>query len=160
MSQDNTLYDRTTLLLGESAMERIARQRVILFGVGGVGSWCAESLIRSGIQYLTLVDSDRVNASNLNRQLQATINTIGQLKVEVLKERLLTINPDADIIAIPEIYSAENADTFHLETYDIVIDAIDGLTPKAHLILHATVCQYSFSLPWDRRSKWTRPRSG
>ena len=138
MSQDNTLYDRTTLLLGESAMERIARQRVILFGVGGVGSWCAESLIRSGIQHLTLVDSDRVNASNLNRQLQATTNTIGQLKVVVLKERLLTINPDADIIAIPEIYSAENADTFHLETYDIVIDAIDSLTPKAHLIFHAT----------------------
>ena len=138
MSQENALYDRTALLLGESAMERIAHQRVILFGVGGVGSWCAESLIRSGIQHLTLVDSDRVNASNLNRQLQATINTIGQLKVEVLKERLLTINPDADIIAIPEIYSAENADTFHLETYDIVIDAIDSLTPKAHLILHAT----------------------
>lgn len=138
MSQDNTLYDRTTLLLGESAMERIACQRVILFGVGGVGSWCAESLIRSGFQHLTLVDSDCVNASNLNRQLQATINTIGLLKVEVLKERLLTINPDADIIAIPEIYSAENADTFHLETYDIVIDAIDSLTPKAHLILHAT----------------------
>lgn len=138
MSLENTLYDRTTLLLGESAMERIARQRVILFGVGGVGSWCAESLIRSGIQHLTLVDSDRVNASNLNRQLQATINTIGQLKVEALKERLLSINPDADITAIPEIYSAENADTFHLETYDVVVDAIDSLTPKAHLILHAT----------------------
>ena len=138
MSQENTLYDRTALLLGESAMERIARQRVILFGVGGVGSWCAESLIRSGIRHLTLVDSDHVNASNLNRQLQATVHTIGQLKVEALKERLLTINPEADITAIPEIYSAENADTFHLESFDIVIDAIDSLTPKAHLILHAT----------------------
>ena len=119
-------------------MERLARQRVILFGVGGVGGWCAESLVRSGIRHLTLVDSDCVNASNLNRQVQATVHTIGQLKVEVLKERLLSINPEAEITAITDIYNAENADTFHLETYDIVIDAIDSLTPKAHLILHAT----------------------
>lgn len=136
--QENTLYDRTALLLGESAMERLASQRVILFGVGGVGSWCAESLVRSGIRHLTLVDSDRVNVSNLNRQLQATVQTIGQLKVEALRERLLTINPEAEIIAITDVYNAENADSFRLETYDIVIDAIDSLTPKAHLILHAT----------------------
>ena len=126
------------MLLGESAMERLAIQRVILFGVGGVGSWCAESLVRSGIRHLTLVDNDRVNPSNLNRQLQATTLTIGQLKVEVLRERLLTINPEAEIKAITDIYNAENADSFHLESYDIVIDAIDSLTPKAHLILHAT----------------------
>ena len=138
MSLENTLYDRTALLLGESAMERIARQRVILFGVGGVGSWCAESLVRSGVHHLTLVDNDRVNPSNLNRQLQATTHTIGQLKVEALRERLLTINPEAVITAITDIYNAENADSFHLETYDVVIDAIDSLTPKAHLILHAT----------------------
>ena len=119
-------------------MERLARQKVILFGVGGVGSWCAESLVRSGIRHLTLVDNDRVNVSNLNRQLQATTLTIGQLKVEALRERLLTINPEAEIIAITNIYNAENADSFHLETYDIVIDAIDSLTPKAHLILYAT----------------------
>ena len=138
MSLENTLYDRTALLLGESAMERIARQRVILFGVGGVGSWCAESLVRSGVRHLTLVDNDRVHPSNLNRQLQATTLTIGQLKVEALRERLLTINPEAEITAITDIYNAENADSFHLETYDVVIDAIDSLTPKAHLILHAT----------------------
>ena len=138
MSLENTLYDRTTLLLGESGMERIARQRVILFGVGGVGSWCAESLVRSGVRHLTLVDNDRVHPSNLNRQLQATTLTVGQLKVEALRERLLTINPEAEITAIADIYNAENADSFHLETYDVVIDAIDSLTPKAHLILHAT----------------------
>ena len=138
ISLENTLYDRTALLLGERAMERVAHQRVILFGVGGVGSWCAESLVRSGVHHLTLVDNDRVNPSNLNRQLQATTHTIGQLKVEALRERLLTINPEAEITAITDIYNAENADSFHLETYDVVIDAIDSLTPKAHLILHAT----------------------
>ena len=138
MSLENTLYDRTALLLGKRAMERVAHQRVILFGVGGVGSWCAESLVRSGVRHLTLVDNDRVNPSNLNRQLQATTHTIGQLKVEALRERLLTINPEAEITAITDIYNAENADSFHLETYDVVIDAIDSLTPKAHLILHAT----------------------
>ena len=138
MSTETSIFDRTERLLGSEAMERLAAQRVILFGVGGVGGWCAECLIRSGIQHLTLVDSDYVQSSNINRQVQATTETVGQLKVEVLRERLLTINPDAEITAIADIYTAETADSFHLETFDIVIDAIDSLTPKAHLILHAT----------------------
>ena len=138
MSQDNALYNRTELLLGSASMKRLAATKVILFGVGGVGSWCAECLIRSGVGHLTIVDSDCVNPSNLNRQLQATTHTLGQLKVDALKERLLSINPEADITARPELYSAETADSFHLETFDYVIDAIDSLTPKAHLILHAT----------------------
>lgn len=138
MSPNDALFNRTELLLGSAGMERLAATRVILFGVGGVGSWCAECLIRSGVGHLTIVDSDRVCPTNLNRQLHATTQTLGQLKVDALKERLLTINPEADIIARPELYSAETADSFHLETYDYVIDAIDSLTPKAHLILHAT----------------------
>lgn len=138
MSPKDALFNRTERLLGSADMERLAATRVILFGVGGVGSWCAECLIRSGVNHLTIVDSDQVCPTNLNRQLQATTQTLGQLKVDALKERLLTINPEADIIARPELYSAETADSFHLETYDYVIDAIDSLTPKAHLILHAT----------------------
>lgn len=89
--------------------EALQNTRVILFGVGGVGSWCAEGLIRSGIGHLTIVDSDSVSVSNINRQLMTTTKTVGQPKVEVLRERLLDINPDADITALQEIYCAETA---------------------------------------------------
>ncbi len=140
MSAQNPIFTRLNLLLGEETMERVLNKRVIIFGVGGVGSWCAESLVRSGISHLTIVDSDRVCITNVNRQLQATTKTVGMVKVEVLKERLLEINPQAEINAMQEIYSAENADMFQLETYDYIIDAIDSLKDKIHLILHATEC--------------------
>ena len=140
MSAQNPIFNRLNLLLGEETMERVLNKRVIIFGVGGVGSWCAESLVRSGISHLTIVDSDRVCITNVNRQLQATTKTVGQVKVEVLKERLLEINPQAEINAVQEIYSAENAELFQLETYDYIIDAIDSLKDKIHLILHATEC--------------------
>lgn len=140
MSAQNPIFNRLNLLLGEETMERVMSKRVIIFGVGGVGSWCAESLVRSGISHLTIVDSDRVCITNVNRQLQATTKTVGQVKVEVLKERLLEINPKAEINAVQEIYSAENAERFQLETYDYIIDAIDSLKDKIHLILHATEC--------------------
>ena len=100
METGKEIFQRTELLLGTETMERIAQCRVILFGVGGVGSWCAESLIRSGIGHLTIVDNDLVCASNVNRQLMATTRTIGQPKVEVLRERLLDINPAAHIEAL------------------------------------------------------------
>ena len=119
-------------------MERIAQKRVIIFGVGGVGSWCAESLVRSGIRQLTIVDSDRVCITNINRQLMATTKTVGQVKVDALKERLLTINPSADITALQKIFTEETAGEFHLEDYDYIIDAIDSLKDKATLILLAT----------------------
>ena len=133
-----SMFDRTERLLGSDVMLRLASVRVILFGVGGVGGWCAESLVRSGIRYLTLVDCDTVNVTNINRQVQATTETVGRLKVEVLKERLLTINPQAEIVIRAEVYDATTADSFRLEEYDFVIDAIDSLSPKAHLILHAS----------------------
>ncbi|MBR6878752.1 MAG: tRNA threonylcarbamoyladenosine dehydratase [Bacteroidales bacterium] len=141
MGIENAIFNRLNLLLGEETMERVRSKRVIIFGVGGVGSWCAESLVRSGISHLTIVDSDRVCITNVNRQLQATTKTVGQVKVEVLKERLLEINPEAEINAMQEIYSAENAEIFQLETYDYIIDAIDSLKDKVHLILHASSCQ-------------------
>ena len=97
------------LLLGDEAMSRIAEKRVIVFGVGGVGSWCAESLVRSGICRLTIVDSDRVCITNINRQLMATTKTVGQVKVDAMKERLLSINPSAEITALQQIFTAETA---------------------------------------------------
>ena len=106
--------------------------------MGGVGSWCAESLIRSGIRKLTIVDSDRVCITNINRQLMATTKTVGQVKVDALKERLLTINPSAEITALQQIFTAETASDFCLEEYDYIIDAIDSLKDKALLILLAT----------------------
>lgn len=119
-------------------MQRIAEARVIIFGVGGVGSWCAESLVRSGIRHLTIVDSDRVALSNCNRQLMATSKTVGDIKVYALRERLLEINPDAEITALQMVYNITTAASFNLDTYNYIIDAIDSLTEKAQLILHAT----------------------
>ena len=139
MAIEKAIFRRSELLLGDEAMDCIAEKRVIIFGVGGVGSWCAESLVRSGIRKLTIVDSDHVSVTNINRQLMATTKTVGQVKVDVLKERLLNINPSAEITALQQIFSAETASEFCLEEYDYIIDAIDSLKDKALLILMA--CQ-------------------
>lgn len=138
MAIEDAIFRRSELLLGTQAMEGIASKRVIIFGVGGVGSWCAESLIRSGIRHLTIVDSDRVCITNINRQLMATARTVGQVKVDVLKERLLSINPKADITALQQIFTEETADSFDIGSYDYIIDAIDSLKDKALLIMMAT----------------------
>ena len=138
MALEQAIFRRSELLLGDETMSRITEKRVIIFGVGGVGSWCAESLVRSGIKQLTIVDSDRVCITNINRQLMATSKTVGQVKVEALKERLLSINPSAEITAIQQIFTAETAESFHIESYDYIIDAIDSLKDKALLILMAT----------------------
>ncbi|MBR6251949.1 MAG: tRNA threonylcarbamoyladenosine dehydratase [Bacteroidales bacterium] len=138
------MSDRTERLPGSDAMAIIRQKKVIIFGVGGVGSWCAESLVRSGFRHITLVDSDCVSLSNINRQLMATTTTVGKAKVEVLGERLLTINPNAEIEAKLQIYYAETAASFHIENYDYVVDAIDSLQNKAQLILHATSVNVKF----------------
>lgn len=134
MGIERGIFNRAQLLLGSDAMERLGCIKVIIFGVGGVGSWCAESLVRSGISHLTVVDSDRVCITNINRQLMATVKTVGQVKVEALKERLLTINPMAEIDARQQIFSEETADSFCLDSYDYIIDAIDSLKDKRLLI--------------------------
>ena len=144
MALEDTLFGRSRLLLGDEAMKSLASKRVILFGVGGVGSWCAESLIRSGIINLTIVDSDRVSVTNINRQLMATTLTVGQVKVDALKERLLRINPSAQITTIEKVFNEESADTFDLDSYDYIIDAIDSLKDKALLILLATKTNAKF----------------
>lgn len=135
------IFDRAELLLGSDAMKRLADTRVILFGVGGVGSWCAEALVRTGVGSLTIVDPDLVAPSNVNRQLPATSLTIGEPKVEVMRRHLLEINPQADIRALQVRFSADNAEEFRFEDYDYVIDAIDSVADKALLILRATACR-------------------
>ncbi|MEI7503929.1 MAG: tRNA threonylcarbamoyladenosine dehydratase [Paludibacter sp.] len=138
MGIEKGIFQRTELLIGKSKMEKIREKRVIIFGIGGVGSWCAESLIRSGIQHLTIVDSDRVCVTNINRQIIATTKTVGKVKTEVLKERLLEINPKANINALQMIYSKETHESFGLDDYDFIVDAIDSFSNKIHLIHMAT----------------------
>ena len=145
---DRTLrFSRTELLIGREAMDRLQCARVILFGVGGVGRWCAASLVRSGIRRLTFVDSDCVSPTNINRQLPATTCTVGRQKVDVLRERFMEINPEAEIEAVASAYNAETSDAFRLETYNYILDAIDSLSEKVHLIRTATAqpCATFFS---------------
>lgn len=135
---EKEIFHRAERLLGSTAMGRIQSAKVIIFGVGGVGSWCAESLVRSGIKHMTIVDPDCVATTNINRQLMATTKTVGKAKVEVLKERLLEISPNAEILPLQTVYSKETMHDFHLEDYDYIIDCIDSLKDKIQLILHAT----------------------
>lgn len=132
------IFSRSRLLLGDDVMKRLDEVRVIIFGVGGVGSWCAESLVRTGVKHLTIVDSDRVSVSNINRQLMATTESVGEVKVDALKRHLMTVSPDAQIEARPELFTEETAGEFELESYDFIIDAIDSLKHKALLIDLAT----------------------
>lgn len=129
---------RSELLLGAEKLQVLYDARIIIFGVGGVGSWCAESLVRTGAANLTLVDFDRVVPSNINRQMMATARTIGELKVVAIKDRLLQINPQGNFIAVDKPFNEDTADDFHLENYDFIIDCIDSVKDKALLIEMAT----------------------
>lgn len=135
---EKEIFRRTSLVLGDEAVRALSLAKVIIFGIGGVGSWCAEGLVRSGVRRLTIVDSDVVSVSNINRQLMATTRTVGRPKVDALKERLLEINPEAEIETIMRTYSSGTAGEFRLGEYDYIIDAIDTLKDKAELILNAT----------------------
>ena len=129
---------RVTRLLGPEGVERIRSRSVILFGLGGVGSWTAEALVRSGIRKLTIVDADTVAASNINRQLPAMTSTVGRAKTEVMRERLLEIAPEAEITVRTMRFDSSTASQFDFNEFDYVIDAIDSLADKALLILQAT----------------------
>jgi tRNA A37 threonylcarbamoyladenosine dehydratase len=137
MTQEE-FHRRTQMLVGEEAMQRLIAARVIVFGVGGVGSWCVESLVRSGIVRVTIVDSDCVSPTNVNRQLMATVPNEGRPKVEALRERLLDINPEAQITAIQGVYDETTASQYDLNGYDYVVDAIDTVKAKILLIQNAT----------------------
>ena len=129
-------YVRSRSLLGDETFERLSSVHVAVFGVGGVGGWCAEALLRTGVNHLTIVDDDLVAESNINRQRQALPSTVGKPKVHVLRDMLLEIAPDAVIDAIETRYTPENAYHFNqlLDSCDFVIDAIDSVDCKAHLI--------------------------
>lgn len=129
---------RIEQLVGESAMERLANMRIAIFGVGGVGSVCAECLVRSGACNLTLIDSDCVSESNINRQLPAFVSTIGQAKVDVLAKRFADVNPNAKIVAVQSLYSMDNRSRFDFKSFDVVIDAIDSLAHKIDLLATAS----------------------
>lgn len=144
MVKESAIFERCRLLLGENAMKAISEAKVIVFGVGGVGSWCAESLVRTGVKHITIVDNDKVSVSNINRQLMATTPNIGRVKVEAMKEHLLEINPYANIKTMDEVFSEETAGHFQLEEYDYIIDAIDSLKDKVSLITIATRTKSKF----------------
>ena len=141
---EEEIFARTSLLLGPETMKKVSDAKVIIFGIGGVGSWCAESLVRSGIRHLTIVDADTISASNVNRQLMATAGNIGQVKTDVMKARLLEINPEAEIIGINGVYTAETAGEFPLDDYDYVLDCIDSLKDKMTLIFNASASRAVF----------------
>ena len=128
---------RTEILLGKEAMEKIANSRVAVFGIGGVGGYAMEALARSGVRTLDIIDSDRVAASNLNRQIIATRDTIGQLKVDVAKKRINDIDPEIVVNTYDCFYLPEERDGFPVGDYDFIVDAIDTVTAKIDLIFSA-----------------------
>lgn len=130
-------FTRTALLLGEEGVENLSRRKVAVFGIGGVGGYTVEALARSGVGHFLLVDNDRVALSNLNRQIIATLDTVGQYKTQVMKERIASINPQAEVETRECFFLPENADTFDFSSFDYVVDAIDTVTAKLELILRA-----------------------
>lgn len=132
------MFTRTIQLIGQDSFDALAHARVIIFGVGGVGGWCAETLLRTGVGHLTIVDFDVVDVTNLNRQVVSTHHNVGQSKVLEMQKRLLSICPNADVVAIDRQYNAETAAQFDLSQYDIVVDAIDMVDCKALLLYNAT----------------------
>ena len=133
----NGPFDRTRLLLGDEAMDRLSRARVAVFGIGGVGGYAAEALPRSGVGTLDLIDSDTVALSNLNRQILATHSTVGMYKVDAAAARIKDINPDATVNTYKVFYSPETQNLFDFSQYDYIIDAIDTVTGKIALVMNA-----------------------
>ena len=132
-----TQFSRTELLLGKEAMEKLSDTRVAVFGVGGVGGYVCEALGRSGVGAFDLIDDDKVCLTNLNRQIIATRKTVGKYKADVMKERILEINPDADVRIFKCFFLPENADEFPFEEYDYIVDAVDTVTAKIALVMRA-----------------------
>ena len=130
-------FSRTQILLGEEAMEKLYKARVAVFGIGGVGGYTVEALARCGVGQLDLIDSDTVSVSNINRQILATHSTVGRLKVEVAKERVLDINPDCQVRTHACFYLPDTADQFDFTEYDYIVDAIDTVTGKLQLVERA-----------------------
>ena len=130
-------FARTELLLGVKALDKLAKSRVIVFGIGGVGSFVVEGLARGGIGKFVLIDSDDISLTNINRQIHALENTVGQKKTLIMKQRILAINPAACVQTIDELYTPQTADLFWHDDYDYVVDAIDDIKGKVDLAVQA-----------------------
>lgn len=130
---EHSQFLRTEMILGENSTNVLSDKNVILFGLGGVGSYTAEALARAGIGRLTIVDNDDVSVTNINRQLCALRSTVGKAKVNVVKERILDINPHCEVTALKRFYLPENADEFNLQSFDYIADAIDTVSAKIDL---------------------------
>lgn len=130
-------FQRTELLIGKSGIEKLNKAHVAVFGVGGVGGYVVEALVRSGIGEITIVDNDDINLTNINRQIIATHQTIGRSKVEVMAERIKSINPNCNVHAVQTFFLPENADQFDFTSYDYVVDAIDTVAAKIALVLNS-----------------------
>ncbi|MCD7732953.1 MAG: tRNA threonylcarbamoyladenosine dehydratase [Oscillospiraceae bacterium] len=133
-------FSRTELLLGKDGMERLSESRVAVFGIGGVGGYATEALARSGVGHFVLIDDDRICLTNLNRQVIATRKTVGQYKADAMKERILEINPNAEVEVRKCFYLPENADEFDFSQYSYVIDSVDTVTAKLGIIEQAQRC--------------------
>ena len=133
----NEQHIRTEMLLGSEGVERLASACVAIFGVGGVGGYAAEAIARAGVGHIELIDSDRVSVSNINRQIIATHDNLGKYKTEAMRERILSINPGAEVVCHSLFFDEKNAHIFDFSKYDYVVDAIDSLSAKVHLIASA-----------------------
>ncbi len=130
-------FSRTERLIGAEALQKLAQSHVIVFGVGGVGGYVVEALARSGVGSLTLVDSDRVALTNINRQIYATHKTIGRMKIDVAKERIAEINPQCTVHTLPLFYLPETAEQIDFSAYDYIVDAVDTVSAKIDLVMQA-----------------------
>jgi tRNA A37 threonylcarbamoyladenosine dehydratase len=130
-------FSRTELLVGKEAMEKLSNSRVAVFGIGGVGGYTVEALVRSGVGAIDLIDDDKVCLTNLNRQIYATRKTVGKYKIDVAEERIHEINPDAVVTKHQTFYTPETAEQFDFTQYDYVVDAIDTVTGKIALVMNA-----------------------
>lgn len=130
-------FSRTELLFGKDAMEKLEQSRVAVFGIGGVGGYTVEALARSGVGTIDIIDDDKVCLTNINRQIIATRKTVGQYKVDVMKERILEINPKAVVYTHQCFFLPENVDNFEFDQYDYIIDAVDTVTAKIELVMQA-----------------------
>lgn len=127
------IFSRTERLIGKDALLKLKNSNIIVFGLGGVGSYTVEALVRSSVGKITVVDKDTVDITNINRQLYALHSTVGKAKAEIAKERILDINPECKVTAIRKMYLPENADEFNLQSFDYIIDAVDCVTAKISL---------------------------
>lgn len=149
-------FSRTQLLFGKEAMEKLSGSRVAVFGIGGVGGYTVEALVRSGVGAIDLIDDDKVCLTNLNRQIIATRSTIGKYKVDVMKERILDINPKVEVNVHKCFYLPETKDEFDFSQYSYVVDAVDTVTAKIQLVMEAKKPEFRLSAAWVRETSWIR----